>query len=65
MRKSKRDINSEGTPRMLTEALAIGGDKAKRAFEAMDAAKRALSWNRTLTASNQKRPGAEKLLITV
>jgi predicted 3-demethylubiquinone-9 3-methyltransferase (glyoxalase superfamily) len=33
--KDKWGINWQITPRVLTEALAIGGDEAKRAFEAM------------------------------
>jgi predicted 3-demethylubiquinone-9 3-methyltransferase (glyoxalase superfamily) len=33
--KDKWGISWQITPRVLTEALAIGGDEAKRAFEAM------------------------------
>ncbi|MDO9413624.1 MAG: VOC family protein [Pseudolabrys sp.] len=33
--KDKWGLNWQITPRVLTEALAIGGDEAKRAFEAM------------------------------
>ena len=33
--KDKWGLNWQITPRVLTEAMAAGGDKAKRAFEAM------------------------------
>lgn len=33
--KDKWGLNWQITPRVLTEALAIGGDEAKRAFDAM------------------------------
>jgi predicted 3-demethylubiquinone-9 3-methyltransferase (glyoxalase superfamily) len=33
--KDKWGISWQITPRVLTEAMAAGGDKAKRAFEAM------------------------------
>ena len=33
--KDKWGVNWQITPRVLTEALAIGGDEGKRAFEAM------------------------------
>ncbi len=33
--KDKWGVNWQITPRVLTEALAIGGDEARRAFEAM------------------------------
>ncbi|MFN3624748.1 MAG: VOC family protein [Hyphomicrobium sp.] len=33
--KDKWGVNWQITPRVLTEALAVGGDEARRAFEAM------------------------------
>ena len=33
--KDKWGVSSQITPRVLTEALAIGGDETRRAFEAM------------------------------
>ena len=33
--KDRWGVNWQITPRLLTEAMAAGGDEAKRAFEAM------------------------------
>ena len=38
--KDKWGLNWQITPRVLTEAMAAGGDRAKRAFEAMMAMKK-------------------------
>ncbi len=38
--KDKWGVNWQITPRILTEALAIGGDETKRAFDAMMAMKK-------------------------